>query len=277
MLRPAGRTASRRHHRLPHSPRRQDAGSRGHDDRFVPVAAAGRDRRLRRVAASGAERPAATRSRGSPAPSSPSCAARTPTSSGCRWRSCSPTCRRWRRCRATRRRLRQPAASRRAVTRAQEIARRPGAGAASASRRPSGGRAGPPAPSACSRSARRCRADDVRAALAAGQRAFGESYAQELRDKRLRASPARSGAARVALHRPAAEQQGQVRRRPASRWFTQPIRRRCSTPSRRAASPRPAWCRSTSPAKPRNAAVAPPLFRRCSIASPPLDMCAARA
>ena len=33
-------------------------------------------------------------------------------------------------------------------------------------------------------------ADDVRAALAAGQRAFGENYAQELRDKR-RCSPTR--------------------------------------------------------------------------------------
>ena len=57
-------------------------------------------------------------------------------------------------------------------------------------------------------------ADDIRAALAAGQRAFGENYAQELRDKlALLADDRTLPAPRVALHRAASEQQAQVRRR----------------------------------------------------------------
>ena len=181
MLGRAGRAAPRRHHRVPDPLRRQDARPRGHDRGLVSLAAARRARRLhrvRRVAGQG------RRLRGPgdrAARSSPSCAARTPTSSGCRWPSCSPTCRRWRRCRA----IRRPASAA-----AADDGRAPQEIADSLARvreRIARGRARRRAVRAGSvrllAVSKKMPADDVRAALAAGQRAFGENYAQELRDK----------------------------------------------------------------------------------------------
>ena len=54
-------------------------------------------------------------------------------------------------------------------------------------------------------------AEAVREAAAAGATDFGENYAQELAAKRAEVAPARRA---LALHRPAAAQQGQARRRP---------------------------------------------------------------
>ena len=95
---PAGRAPARRDDRLPDSLPRQD-GSSARSRPRSPFRAL-QPGELDAYVASGEwrARPAATRSRGSRAPSSPSCAARTRTSSGCRWPSCWPTCRRWRPC-----------------------------------------------------------------------------------------------------------------------------------------------------------------------------------
>ena len=67
--------------------------------------------------ASGAARPAVTRSRGSPPPSSPSCAGPSPTWSACRWPRCWRICRRSAPCPPTRGRGFEAS-----VTRAEEIA-----------------------------------------------------------------------------------------------------------------------------------------------------------
>ena len=129
------------------------------------------------------ERRADTPCRGSRARSSPSCAARTPTSSGC------PLAEVLADLQALEALPRYPppgfgsAASRRAVTRAEAIA----AGLARvhariAAAEQAAGR--PPGSVRLLAVSKKMPPDDVRAALAAGQRAFGENYAQELRDKR---------------------------------------------------------------------------------------------
>ena len=116
---------------------------------------------------------------------------------------------------------------------------------------------------ACSRSSKKMPADDVRAALAAGQRDFGENYGQELRDKRAGAGR-RGPAPALALHRAAAEQQGQVRRRPGRAGPLGGLRRAARRAIDGAAAPRKrAWCRSTSPARRRSAASRPRRCRRC--------------
>ena len=248
--------------------RRPDAGPRGDDHRVVPVAAAGGGRRLPRVAASGAARPAATPCRDARARSSPSCAARTPTSSACRSPRCSPICRRWQALPAL------PAGGRSASGRGRDARRadrgQPGRRARRASPPPRAPPAARRSPSACSPSARRCRADDVRAAIAAGQRAFGENYAQELRDKSARRWPPdrRCRAARMALHRPAAEQQGEVRRRARSRCCTRSIRPRCSTPIEARGAPQACLIQVNVAGEASKKGVAPArAARRCSIAS----------
>ena len=166
--------------------------------------------------ASGGARPAATRCRGSRARSSPSCAARTRTSSACRVAELLADLQALEALPALSAARVRRAVGRRDARRGDR--RRPGARCASASPRAERAAGRPPGSVRLLAVSKKMPADDVRAALAAGQRAFGENYAQELRDKRgaARAIDA-AGAARVALHRAAAEQQGEVRRRPAWR------------------------------------------------------------
>jgi hypothetical protein len=101
--------------------------------------------------------------------------------------------------------------ARRHVTRARADRDEPRRASATAS--PRRARRGPPRRSRSpARGQQEDAADDVRAALAAGQRAFGENYARSCATRR-RCSRADAPAARVALHRAAAEQQGEIRRR----------------------------------------------------------------
>ena len=102
-------------------------------------------------------------------------------------------------------------------------------------------------------------ADDVRAALAAGQRAFGENYAQELRDKSALLAADRALSAQPEWHFIGPLQSNKVKYVAGKAALVHSIDspRRCSTRSRRAAVHKRASSRSTSPAKRASSGVAP--------------------
>ena len=84
-------------------------------------------------------------------------------------------------------------------------------------------------------------ADDVRAALAAGQRAFGENYAQELRDKRAPARRRIDAAAPPEWHFIGPLQSNKVKYVAGKVALLHSVDSpRCSTRSRRAARRKPA-------------------------------------
>src|SRR5215831_575194 len=126
--------------------------------------------RLMSARASGGTRRAGMPSRACSATRSGPCAAPTPMWSGCRWPRWWPICGGWVRCRASRMSSGADIAAALAEVRAriERAARRAGREPA-AVRLVAVSKTRPP--------------EDVRAALWAGQRVFGENYAQELRDK----------------------------------------------------------------------------------------------